>query len=319
MVAISLMIEGQNGLTWPHWKQLVAEVEALGFAGLFRSDHFTNARPPDKDSLEMIVSLAYLADHTRRIHFGPLVAPISFRHPALLVRQAVSLDDLSGGRMLLGLGAGWQEREHTLFGYELGNIPTRMTRLEEGLEIITRLLRSDEPVSFEGRFFKLDGATLLPRPQRPGGPPILIGGNGSKRTLPLVARYASIWNAMGLSPEGFRERSARLDSLLNAAGRQPGEVRRTMMLTLFFERDPDKLDQRLAWRSKDPNLADLSLDKAIEKIANSGRALAGNSEQIISQIQVYAQAGVEELMLQWFDLDDIDGLRAFATGVLPHL
>lgn len=319
MVDISLMIEGQNGLTWPHWKQLVTEVEVLGFAGLFRSDHFTNARPPDKDSLEMIVSLAYLADHTRRIHFGPLVAPISFRNPALLARQAASLDDLSGGRMLLGLGAGWQEREHTLFGYELGSIPTRMARFEEGLEVITRLLRSDEPVSFEGRVFHLDDATLLPRPQRPGGPPILIGGNGTKRTLPLVARYASIWNAIGLSPEGFRERSARLDSLLSDVGRQPGEVRRTMMLTLLFERDPKKLDQRLVWRHKDPGLASLPLDKAIEKIVSSGRALVGNAEQILPQIQMYAQAGVDELMLQWLDLDDLDGLRAFATGVLPRL
>ncbi len=153
MVAISIQIEGQNGLTWPRWKRLVKEVEELGFAGLFRSDHFTNARPPDKDSLEMVVSLTYLADHTQRIHFGPLVAPISFRDPALLARQAAALDDLSGGRMILGIGAGWQEREHRLFGHDLGDVPTRMTRMEEGLEVITRLLNSDEPVTYEGKFF----------------------------------------------------------------------------------------------------------------------------------------------------------------------
>src|SRR5262245_16584656 len=117
MVAISIMIEGQDGLTWPRWQRLVAEAEDLGFAGLFRSDHFTNAQPPDKGSLELIVALTYLADHSRRIDFGPLVAPLSFRNPTLLARQAAALDDLSGGRMILGLGAGWQEREHTLFGY----------------------------------------------------------------------------------------------------------------------------------------------------------------------------------------------------------
>ena len=100
MVALSLMIEGQDGLTWSRWKRLVSEVESLGFAGLFRSDQFKNARPPDKASLEMVVSLTYLADHTERIHFGPLVSPISFRHPTLLVRQAAALDDLSNGRML---------------------------------------------------------------------------------------------------------------------------------------------------------------------------------------------------------------------------
>lgn len=319
MVDISLMIEGQDGLTWPRWKRLAAEADALGFAGLFRSDHFTNARPPDKDSLEMLVSLTYLADRTERVHFGPLVAPVSFRDPTLLVRQAAALDDLSGGRMILGVGAGWQEREHRLFGHELGDIPTRMQRLQEALEVITRLLRSDEPVSYEGRFFRLDGATLLPRPQRPGGPPVLIGGNGVKRTLPLVARYANIWNALALPPDTFRERSAHLDTLLKAAGRQPSEVRRTMMLTLFFGRDQAELEQRLEWRKDDPNLADLPLEQAIEKIANSGRALVGNAEQILPQIQAYAQAGVDELMLQWFEMDNLAGLRAFAAGVLSRV
>lgn len=319
MVDISIMIEGQNGLTWPHWKRLVAEVESLGFAGLFRSDHFTNGSPPDKDSLEMIVSLTYLADHTQRIHFGPLVAPVSFRHPTLLARQAAALDDLSGGRMILGIGAGWQEREHQLFGHELGSMSARMQRLEEALEVITRLLRSDEQVTFEGRFFRLDGATLLPRPQRPGGPPILIGGTGRRRTLPLVARYANIWNSLFLTPDGFRELSSYLDTLLQAEGRQPGEVRRTMMLTAFFGRDEAELDRRLAFRRDRPELANLPLEQVVERIASQGRAVVGNAEQIVSQIQAYSQAGVDELMLQWFDLEDSDGLRTFATSVLPRL
>src|SRR2546421_8685127 len=213
MVAISIQIEGQNGLTWPYWKRLVAEVEQLDFAGLFRSDHFTNARPPDKDSLVMIVSLAYLADHTQRIHFGPLVAPLSVRHPSVLVRQATALDDLSGGRMILGVGAGWQDREHRLFGHELGDVPGRMARLEEGLEVITLLLNSDEPVTYEGKYFQLREAILLPRPQRPRGPEIMIGGNGPKRTLPLVVRFADIWNGNFLSPAAFEERSVMLDQL----------------------------------------------------------------------------------------------------------
>ena len=318
MVDISLMIEGQNGLTWAHWKRLVAEVEALGFAGLFRSDHFTNARPPDKESLEMIVSLAYLADHTKRIHFGPLVSPLSFRDPVFLARQALAIDDLSEGRLLLGLGAGWQEREHTLFGYALNDIAPRMARFEEGLEVISRLMRSSEPVSYSGRFFKLEGATLLPRPQRPGGPPILIGGNGPKRTLPLVARYATVWNGMGLTPEAFRERSAHLDTLLKDEGRRPEEVKRTLMLILLFAHDNDELDRRMPWRRNDPALAELPFEQAVTRIAASGRALVGNAEQIAAQIATYEQAGVNELMLQWFDLDDIAGLRHFAEGVLPR-
>lgn len=319
MVAISIQIEGQDGLTWPRWKKLVAEVEALGFAGLYRSDHFTNGRPPDKAALETIVSLTYLAGNTQRVHFGPLVAPLSFRHPALLARQAAALDDLSGGRMILGVGAGWQEREHQLFGLDLGDIPTRMARLEEGLEVITRLLKSDEPVTFGGRFFQLRGATLLPRPQRPGGPSILLGGNGVKRTLPLVARYADIWNVLSLTPEGFRERSAMLDTLLKAAGREPAEVRRTMMLAVFFGRDMDEVDRRLSWRHDRSEFANKPLDEVIEAMRAEGWALVGTPSMIIEQIKSYAGAGVEELMLQWFEMDDIDGLRAFAKSVLPNL
>jgi F420-dependent oxidoreductase-like protein len=278
MTAISIQVEGQNGLTWARWIALANEVEELGFAGLFRSDHFTNAHEPDLDSLEMVVALTWLAANTRRMHFGPLVAPLSFRDPRLLARQAAALDDLSGGRMILGLGAGWQEREHTTFGYDLGDIPTRMARFAEGLELVTRLLRDDEPVTFDGAHYRTRGAQLLPRPERRGGPPLLIGGNGAKRTLPLAARYADIWNAVYLPAEDFRERSAQLDDLLRAAGRRPEDVRRTIMLPLFF----------------DPRDAD----------------------EVRRQIAAYSAAGAQEIIFQWLALDDLDGLRFFARAAL---
>jgi F420-dependent oxidoreductase-like protein len=319
MVAVSIMIEGQMGVTWPHWKRLVAEVEELGFAGMFRSDHFTNARPPDRDSLEMIVSLTYLADHTRRIHFGPLVAPASFRNPVFLARQAAALDDLSGGRMILGLGAGWQAREHTLFGFDLANESTRMRRFQEALEVITRLLRNAGPVSYTGNFYQLREATLLPRPQRAGGPPILIGGGGPKRSLPLVARYADIWNAAFLDPETFRERSALLDRLLLEAGRRPIDVRRTLMKGVFFGRDNAELERRLRSFMERPEYAGKSVDEVVHILSTQQHEIVGAPEMVIQQIAAYADAGVEELMLQWFDIDDIDGLRAFARSVLPHV
>ncbi len=318
MVDISIMIEGQDGLTWPRWKWLVSEVESLGFAGLFRSDHFTNAAPPDKDSLEMIVSETYLADHTQRIHFGPMVAPVSFREPTLLARQAAAIDDLSGGRFILGLGAGWQEREHTLFGHDLGDVPARMARLEEALEVVTSLLRSDEPVTFEGKYFQLRGATLLPRPQRPGGPRILIGGNGKKRTLPLVARYADVWNGVFLTPDVYRELNTLLDTLLQQAGRQPNAVRRTMMTALFFSKDRESLERRVSeFKEQRSELANLSLEEALQTL--QARMLIGIPDQLVGQIQAYVAAGAEELMLQWFEMDDIEGLRAFAASVLPQL
>jgi F420-dependent oxidoreductase-like protein len=313
MIAISLMIEGQNGVNWPHWRRLVAEAEQLGFAGLFRSDHFTNGQGPLLDALETIVSLTYLADHTRRIHFGPLVAPLSFRDPTILARQALALDDLSGGRMILGVGAGWQEREHVMFGHELGGLTTRMDRLEEGLDVLTRLLRSDAPTSYQGRFYQLQDAVVLPRPQRAGGPPILIGGIGPKRTLPLVARYADIWNALMVSPDEFATLNARLDDLLRAEGRAPDAVRRTLMTNLTFAPDRERLASKLS-------LADAgnpSLEAAVANMRTSRKNIVGTPAMVREQIRAYAGAGVRELMLQWLDLDDIEGLRAFAQTVLP--
>lgn len=315
MTAISIMIEGQDGLTWPRWKRLAEQVEGLGYAGLFRSDHFTNAEGPDKESLELVVSLAYLANSTERIHFGSLVAPFSFRDPMMLARQAAAIDDLSAGRLILGLGAGWNAREHTLFGYQLGDVPARMARMQEGMEVVTQLLRSDEPVTYEGRFYQLRGATLLPRPARPGGPRIMIGGNGPKRTLPMVARYADVWNGVFLAPEDFRARSAALDELLVAAGRQPGDVRRTLMTGIFFGRDLAALDRQLeSERRFRPELAGAPRDELIARMRQRN-VIVGTPEMVTEQIAAYVRAGAEELMLQWLDQDDVEGLQDLAEVV----
>ena len=144
MVAVSISVEGWAGLTWPIWQQVVVDVERLGFAGLFLCDHFTLAAPPAQDAPELVVALSYLADHTSRLHFGPLVASLATRDPRILARQAATLDSLSDGRMILGVGAGWNEPEYQTFGYELGDVPTRMARLEEGLEVMTGLLRATD-------------------------------------------------------------------------------------------------------------------------------------------------------------------------------
>ena len=130
---VSITIETEMGMTWPLWKRIVPELEAMGLATIFRSDHFPLGVPGVTDSLELITSLTYLAEHTRRVDFGTLVAPLSFHDPVALARQAMSLNDLSDGRMILGLGSGWVESEHQVYGYTLGDIKTRLDRLEEGL------------------------------------------------------------------------------------------------------------------------------------------------------------------------------------------
>jgi F420-dependent oxidoreductase-like protein len=302
---VAIMVEGQWGLNWPRWQRIARAVEDLGFAGLYRSDHITNQEPPYQDALELWVSLTWLADHTQRIAFGPLVSPVSLRHPVTTARMASAVDDLSGGRLHLGLGAGWQEREHTGYGFDLLDVPRRLARFQEGVEVITRLLRSDAPVSFDGTFYRLHDAILLPRPQRPGGPPIVIGGGRS--VLPLAARYADECNVAFKPPAAFAALSARLDTLLQEHGRRPGDVRRSLMTGLCFGRDDQELQHRLSrW------------NRTAEEL-RAGGLIVGTGAAVVDQLGRLAEAGVQRVMLQWLDLDDVDGLAALARAVLPQL
>lgn len=298
---IALMIEGQNGLTWPRWQRIAAAAEDLGFAGLYRSDHYTNASPPDIESLELWVSLTWLASHTSRIEFGPLVSPVSFRQPTMTARMAAAVDDLSGGRLQLGLGAGWQVREHTNYGWDLLDVGPRLDRFEEGLEVITQLLDSDEPVDFEGNYYRLKEAILLPRPSRPGGPPIVIGGNGEKRTLPLVARYADEWNGVFLDPPTYARLNGRLDELLAAAGRDPASVRRTLMAGCAYGGDEATVSRKARGYGRTP-----------EEARKAGMIAVGGDAELREQLEAWAAAGVQRIMLQWLELDDLDGLGGLA-------
>lgn len=303
MIEVAIMLEGQNGLTWERWQRLARAVEDLGFVGLYRSDHYTNANPPDKESLELWVSLTWLASHTSRIEFGPMVSPVSFRQPTMTARMASAVDDLSNGRLHLGLGAGWQEREHHNYSWELLDMDGRFARFEEGLQIISHLLQKDEPLNFDGDYYQLHDAVLLPRPQRPGGPPILIGGNGPKRTLPLVAQYATEWNGVYIPPKTFAERSAQLDELLGGNGRHPSEVRRSLMTGLVFGKDQADFDAKMAQRTV-----------TAAELRERG-LVVGTSNEIVDQLGTFAEAGVQRIMLQWIDLDDMAGLEALGRVV----
>jgi F420-dependent oxidoreductase-like protein len=299
---VAIMIEGQEGLDWARWRRLARTVEDSGYAGLFRSDHFTNPTGPVLDALELWSSLTWLAENTSRIEFGPLVSPVSFRHPVITAWTASTVDNLAGGRLRLGLGAGWQEREHEAHGFDLLETGLRFARFEEGLEVVTRLLQSDEPVSFDGEFYRLRDALLKPRSPRPGGPPIVIGGNGPRRTLPLAARYADEWNAVFATPERFAELSARLDELLREVGRMPDQVRRTLMTRVVFGRTDADVERKLAGKSAD----DLR-DRGI---------LVGTAPEVTEQLGRLDEAGVQRVMLQWLETDDIDGLEAMADSAL---
>ena len=311
MIEVAIMIEGQNGLTWERWQRIARLVDEMGFAGLYRSDHFTNAAPPDKESLEAWVSLAWLATNTERIEFGPLVSPLSFREPTLLARMAASVDDLSGGRLTLGLGAGWQEREHQNFGFDLLDIDGRFERFVDGLEVITRLLQNDEPSTYAGKYFSIKDAVLLPRPDRQGGPKILIGGNGFNRTLPLVARYAEEWNGLYTSMEEYARRNERLDELAAQDGRDPKSIKRSMMIGCEFGRDEAEVKSLVEKRTGG--------NRTAEELREVFGMVVGTASQVVDHLGTLAEAGGERVMLQWLALDDIDRLEALAVQVLPQL
>jgi F420-dependent oxidoreductase-like protein len=302
VLEVAVMIEGQNGIDWARWKRIVTTVEDSGYAGLFRSDHFTNPTGPVLNALELWSSLTWLAENTSRIEFGPLVSPVSFRHPVITAWQASAVDNLAGGRLRLGVGAGWQEREHEAYGFDLLDIDRRFARLEEGLEVITRLLRNEEPVSFDGGFYRLRDAVLMPRSPRPGGPPIVIGGNGPRRTLPLAARYADEWNAVFVSADKYVELNARLDELLQEAGRPPDQVRRTLMTRVVFGRTTADVERKLA-------------DETADQLRARG-VIVGTGPEVAEQLGHLVEAGVQRVMLQWLETDDLGGLEAMAQSVL---
>jgi alkanesulfonate monooxygenase SsuD/methylene tetrahydromethanopterin reductase-like flavin-dependent oxidoreductase (luciferase family) len=203
------------------------------------------------------------------------------------------------------LGAGWQEREHRTYGFDLLDTDRRFARFEEGLEVIIRLLRNEEPVSFDGEFYRLHDAVLMSRSTITSGPPIVIGGNGPNRTLPLVARYADEWNAVFVPANRFVELSTHLDELLRMVGRSPEQVRRTLMTRVIFGRTTAEVERKLGGEPR-------------ERLRTSG-LVVGTPPEIVEQLGSLAEAGVQRVMLQWLEVDDIAGLEALAGLVLSQL
>lgn len=305
MVQIGIMIEGQAGLNWQNWDAILKMAEETGYQCVFRSDHFTNPDGPHMDALELWSSLTYAASHTKNIEFGPLVTPITFRHPSMNVQYAAAIDLLANGRFIFGLGTGWQDREHKEFGIHFPKISTRYEMLEDSLEIATQLFRrGDEEVTYKGKHFSLDGAKLTMKSDN--GPNLLIGGNGPNKTLPLVAKYADEWNAVFATPEIYGERTQRLNELLEQAGRKPQDVKRSLMMRMFYRKDQAQLNDEIA-----------NMNSTKDELIARG-LMVGSVQEITDQIGAWVERGVERFMLQWLDYDDMDSLAHIGQAILPH-
>jgi F420-dependent oxidoreductase-like protein len=309
---IGLMIEGQEGLTWERWFRIADQVEALGLEGLWRSDHFFSLmRHPERPALECWSSLTALAQRTTRIPFGPLVSPMTFRHPALLARMAAAVDGLSSGRLLLGVGAGWNDAEHEAFGIPLPPLTERFDRFEEGIAVIKALWRGG-PVDFDGRYYQLHGASAYPRPlQQPM--PLLIGGDGEVRLLRIVAQHADEWNSHAPGPDPYRAKRQRLEEHCRAVGRDPDAIARSWMGGVVIGRDRGEVEERSRWlHAFLPALAGVPLERLLEELRRR-QWLVGTHDEVASQLTQWSAAGVQRMMLQWYNLDDLDGLALLAA------
>jgi F420-dependent oxidoreductase-like protein len=305
---IGIMIEGQEGLTWERWFAVAGQVEALGLDSLWRSDHFFSVMGrTERASLEAWVSLTALAQRTSRIAFGPLVSPMTFRHPALLARMAAAVDLLSNGRLTLGVGAGWNEAEHAAYGITLPPLKERMDRLEEGIKVI-RALWQGGPVDLAGQYYPLHGATLNPRQLQQPGPLLLIGGDGEVRLLAIVARYADEWNSHAPGPDAYRAKRARLEEHCRKVGRDPDQIRRSRMGGVLIAGDGREVLNRARWFKQFlTELADVPEDRVTDAL-KAKSWLVGTPEEVTEQLGAWSVAGIQRVMLQYYDLDDHEGL-----------
>jgi F420-dependent oxidoreductase-like protein len=218
---VCLMIEGQEGVSWDQWRALAATAEESGFEALFRSDHYESlAGPPNRGSLDAWSTINALAALTTTLKLGTLVSPVTFRHPSTLARSVVTADHVSGGRVELGMGAGWHEGEHRSFGFPFETTRDRFDRLAEEIEIVHRSWEA-EPFDFAGRFYRLERADAQPKPLQQPHPNLIVGGSAGPRGAALAARWADEYNTVGPTPKQARERKARVDAACAEAGRNP--------------------------------------------------------------------------------------------------
>jgi len=301
-------------LSWERWRHIANTVERLEFRSLFRSDHYFGGL--QKETIDPYLSFVMAASETQHIRLGTLVSPITFRRPVDVGRMAQQLDALSKGRFVLGLGIGWMQAEHTVYGLDFPSVGERYARLDEAIRLLQELWYSDNGV-FDGKFFRLAGTDSQPHPPR-GRPPILIGGTGPVRTLSMVAKYASEWNATPVPAARFRELDGTLSEHCERVGRNPADIRRSMLL--FATCGPDQVHRDLAThRYLDmvsggrPNF---TLDDAT---ARGHPPWMGTAEQLVDYFGELGDAGVDEVILEDFCHETDDFLEWLAEDVRPHL
>jgi F420-dependent oxidoreductase-like protein len=307
------MLEPQQGASYAQLLAVARAAEAERYDAVFRSDHLLSIGAAPEPALEAWTTLAALARDTERVRLGTLVSPMTFRHPSVLAREVATVDELSGGRLEVGVGTGWFEAEHTTLGIPFPPQRERTERLEEAVEVMTLLWRGT-PVSYTGRHYRLDGARALPRPlQDPL--PLLVGGSGGPRSVALAARWAAEYNTTSTDPTGAARTYASARAACESAGRDPMTLRLSWMGTVLVAPDQATLRRRAAHLASRSGLSDADPDTVIARIAE--RSVVGVHAQAAERLREYAKAGAERIYARIWDLDDLDQISEIAQQVLP--
>ena len=303
------MIEGQEGVTWDDWVALAETCEANGVEALFRSDHYVSGSDEQRPALDAWSTIAGLAAHTRRLELGTLVSPVTFRHPSVLARQAATADEISGGRITLGIGAGWMEREHEAYGFEFGTSRGRVSRLGEQVAIVHGLLRQDR-FSFDGALYRLEDAPGLNRPNLP----ILIGGSARPGTTRPAVQFADEYNTLFGTVDEIRERKRALDAACETAGRDPGTLRYSLMAPLVVGEDDAAVREsarRIGERfSRDP-------DEVLTRYAERGPV--GTVDRVVERLREIESIGYERVMLQHLAHADLETVALIGRELVPKV
>jgi F420-dependent oxidoreductase-like protein len=310
---LCLMIEGQEGVTWPQWLALARACEEHGIPTLFRSDHHLNLGDhPERGSLDAWATIAALGAVTSTLRLGTLVSPVTFRHPSTLAKLVTAADHVSGGRVEVGLGAGWHEPEHAAYGFDFPPLGERMERLAEQLEILHGHW-ADGPFDFEGRHYRLEHLEAQPKPVQRPHPPVLMGGEAGPRAARLAARWADEYNTVDATVDVISDRRTKIAAACDAAGREP--IPFSLMTGVLVAESRDVLRERaraLAERA--------GTDADPERLREASPAwIVGTLDEAAEQLTALRDAGVHRVMLQHLVHDDLDTLRLIGRELAPQL
>jgi alkanesulfonate monooxygenase SsuD/methylene tetrahydromethanopterin reductase-like flavin-dependent oxidoreductase (luciferase family) len=305
---LCVAIEGQEGVAWEEWLALAEACERWSVPTLYCSDHYlSTAGVSERSALDAWGTLCALAARTSRLRLGTLVSPATFRHPSVLAKLAITADHVSGGRVELGLGAGWHEAEHRAFGFPFGDSATRMDRFDEQVQIVRGLL-SGEPFSHSGPRYAYAGVEARPKPVR-GPIRLLLGGSAGPRAARIAARWADEYNTGAVDAEECRRRRARLDAACEAVGRNPASLPLSVRMWLLTGRDEEELRARTRALARWRRAPAATPEDLWAELQQSRGWIIGTVEAAAERLRALRTAGAERFVLALALHRDLDQIR----------